>query len=275
MAEEKKEPNNESNQASESKKTPEKKKSNTKKILLWSFGITLAIFLVLIGITCWVLATIFNSQPLSMVAKSTDLEVVQQCSDKFARLLEKNQDDPNALYKDQTVVFSKKEVNKVLDNLTIGAREYLNIEHPDTIISDVRFEDGVLYADASQKVAFYNPFGQYVNMKLAIVPRIENKHLYLKVKSMKAGSIELSGDWVQGNIDKELRKFEETENGQLIVGSLKGVKLESDKVYITINPFSLSTLYTTLLLKMFAGGLGEEMGDQNSLQVLELLQQLQ
>lgn len=259
-------------QEQESKETPKKKKGKTKKILLWSFGIFLGLMLIVLCITAWIMAALFDPKPLPLVNKVPDREQYQSCLQKFKDGAVKLQSDPNELVKDQTIILSKKEVNAVLDSLTAVARGYLVMRLPDTTICDVRFEDGALFADVSQKVLVYNPFGQYMNMKLAIIPRVENNHLYLDVKSLQAGSMELSGDWVQGFINKDLKNFEKTDDGQMVVNTIKGLKLEPDKVHITYSPIQVQVLLMQQTLKLFSND-GE--GGADSGDLLKLLQLLQ
>lgn len=267
------EPQKEPNTEQKSKDALAKNKRKAKKILLLILGIFLLILLVVIGIVAWIAAALFDPKPMPTVNKLPDMEQYQSCLMKFQQEVAKTQEDPNALAKDQTIELSKKEVNAVLDSLTTSARAYLAIKLPDTTICDVRFDNGILYADVSQKAMFSTPFGHFVNMQLAIIPKVANQHLYLDVKSLKAGSMELSGDWVQKYIDKDLRDFEKTEDGEMVVRTLKGLRLESDKVYITYSPLQIQLLLTTQLLKLFSDD--EDSNSSNSAELLKLLQLLQ
>lgn len=269
------EPKKEPNKEQESKETPEKKKGNGKKILLWSLGIVFALLLIVVGIVCYVMSALIDHEPLPTVNKVPDHKQYESCLLKFQEKSKQIASDANELAKDQTIILTKGEVNAILDTYAVAGRAFLIMRFPDTTISDVRFEDGVLYADASQKAPFSTPFGQYLNMKLAIIPRVEDNHLYLDVKSLKVGSMELSGDWVQDYIDKELRKTEQTEDGKMALNALKGLKLSPNDVEITFSPVGVATMQAAQLMKLLSSGSEDGEFGTDSLQLLQLLQQLQ
>lgn len=259
----------------EKQDNPVKKKSTWKRVLLWIIGIFLLIMLICIGLAAWIASSLFDTKPLPEVTKVPDMEKYQSCLSKFQNEILKTQEDTNSLMKDQTIEFSKAEVNAVLDTLTLSARTYLALKLPDTKICDIRFDNGILYADISQKVLFSTPFGQYINMKLEIIPKVANQQIQLNVKSLQAGTMGISGDWVQQHINKEMRKFEQTEDGQMVVATIKGLKLEPDKVYITYNPMQVQMLLTNQLLKLFSDEGGQELNLGNSQELLKILEALQ
>ena len=259
----------------------QEKKNTVKKVLFWALGIILAIMLMIIGTAIWMAAAIFDENPMPPVNKVPDMQQYQACLMKFQEAVLKPQDSTDALTKDQTLEFSKAEINALLDTLALSARTYLAMRLPDTTICDARFENGVLYADVSQKFLFSNPFGKYINMRLAIIPKVADQQLYLKVKSVTAGSMELSGKWVQHQIDQELRNFEQTEDGQMVIATIKGLRLEPDKVYITYNPMQLQMLLTNQMLRLFSDQSGLELKlnngslNGNTEDLLKLLEGLQ
>lgn len=242
------------------------KKKNRKKIIFWILAILFVLLLIPVIIAIWVCAVLFDEKPLPTVNKTPDFQQYESVIKKFKP--GKNENTEEALMKDKTVALSKTEVNAVLDSLTAGARGYLAVKLPDTSISDIRFENGALHADVSQKSAFSTPFGKYMNMKITLIPRIEDKHMYLEVTNLSVGSIQLSGNWIQKYIDKDLQNFEKTDDGKLIISMLKGLQLEKDNVKVTFNPFQVQMFLMQKALSIFSEG-GSDGGISDLLQLLK------
>jgi len=246
------------------------KKSNVKKILLWILGIIFTLILILVGIIAWICAALFDQEPLPIVKRDVDLSQYNSCIAKFKIKKQEGESAEAAYLKDKTVDLSQDEVNAILNSLTAGARGYLAVKLPDTTIADIQFKNGALYADVSQKATFATPFGKYMNMKLTMIPRIENQHLYLDVTNLSVGSMVVSGDYVQQFIDKDLKKFEKTENGQTVITMLKGLELDDDSVKVTFNPMQISMFLMQKALSIFS-----ESGNGGSSDLSDLLKLLQ
>ena len=243
-------------------KIEQPKKRSVKKIVFWILGIMLVLMLIPVVVAAWICAALLDPQPLPARDCQPDFSQYESCIKKFQIRQEEGESLEAAMIKDKTVQLTKAEVNAVLDSLTAGARGYLAVRLPDTTICDVRFEKGALYADVSQKAAFSTPFGNFMNMKITIIPRIENQHLFLDVKKLSVGTMQLSGDWVQKYIDKDLKNFEKSDNGQMIVSMLKGLQLGDDYVKVTFNPMQVNMFLMQQALSIFSeGGDSSNMSD--------------
>lgn len=243
-------------------KIDQPKKRSVKKIVFWVLGIMLVLTLIPVGIAAWVCAALLDPQPLPTMERQPDMSQYASCMQKFQVQPEEGESREAALLKDKTVKLSQAEVNAVLDSLTVAARGYLAVKLPDTTICDVRFENGALHADVSQKAAFATPFGNYMNMQITIIPRIEDQHLFLDVKNLSVGTMQLSSNWIQKYIDRDLKDFEKTDDGQMIVSMLKGLQLGTDYVEVTFNPAQISIFLLQKLFSSFSeGGDGGNMSD--------------
>jgi uncharacterized protein YpmS len=249
------------NKVANSEEKKETGKRTGRKIILWIMGILLICILIAIGIATWLCATLFDEKPLQIINNEPDYSQYKSCIKKFKIKPKDGESLEDALMKDKTVDLSKDEVNAVLDSLTFGARGYLAVKLPNTTLSDLRFENAALHAKVSQKSAFSTPFGDYMNMTITITPRIENNHLYLDVRNLSVGSMTLSGDWVQKYIDTDLKQFEKTDDGQMIVTMLKGLQLEKNSVKVTFNPMQVNMFVMQKALSIFSNGDGGDLSD--------------
>ena len=249
-------------------KTAEKRRRG-RKVLHWYLGTILLGILIALGIIAWICAALFDSKPLPKISRDPDPSQYQSCINKFRVRPEGGENFQQALLKDKTVELSKKEVNAILNPVVLGAREYFKVKLPNTTISDVRFENGALHADISHKNTFSTPFGNYLNMHLTLIPRVEDGHLYLDVKKLSVGTVDLSGDWIQQYIDKNLRHFEKTNDGKMIVNMLKGFHTEADSIEVTFNPMQVNIFIIQKTLRIFSDkGKGKK---GNLSKMLELL----
>ena len=246
------------------------KKSNGKKILLWILGIVFTLILIMLAIAAWVCAALFDQKPLPIVKREVDLSQYNSCIAKFKIQRSEGESAEAAYMKDKTVDLSQDEVNAILNSLTAGAREYLAVKSPKTSIADIHFKNGALYADVSQEATFATPFGKYMNMKLTMIPRIENQHMYLDVTNLSVGSMVVSGNYVQEFIDNDLKNFEKTENGQTVITMLKRLELDDDSVKVTFNPMQISMFLMQKALSIFSESGNDEGSDLSDL--LKLLQ---
>lgn len=244
------------------------KKRTGKKILLWCLGIVLFGIVAALGITAWICAALFDHKPLPVVSRQPDTSQYQSCISKFQVQPKEGESVQEAWARDKTVALSKKEVNAILDSITVGAREYLKVKSPDTTISDVYFKNGALHAKVSQKNVFPTPFGNYMNMRLILIPRIEDGHLYMDVKKLSTGTIDVSGEWIQEYIDNDLKHFETTDNGKVVVKMLKGLQLGEDNIKVTFNPMQVNMFLMQKALSIFSG----EGGGGDLSEMLKLLQ---
>jgi len=248
-------------------KTPSvPKKNKGKKLLFWILAIIACLMLITLAFTAWFLAGILDHEPLPTVLKVPDFIQYQNCINKIQQKIFNNNTGST---EDQTLEFTKAEINALLDSSTQISRIYLAKKIPDIKICDVSFEKGALYANISQKIPFSTPFGRYMNIKIQLIPRIKNKHLYVKIRSLSLGTMQLSGMFVQEYIDTKLIEFETSKHHKMLIKTLKSLQLDENKIIITFNPQQIQILLMHQALQIFS----DKKNDSNTFyNLLNLLQ---
>lgn len=203
--------------------------------------------LIVIGIAAWVCSELFDHKPLEEITRTPDYKHIENITKKFG--IDRDNKNKNnmpqqliALFMtpSKTVELSKEEVNALLDYSTMGARVYLAQKMPNLSLSDMKFENGALCADISFDSGYSTPFGKYLNGKIKLIPTISKKQFHLTITNLSLGGIAVSGDTLQPTIDKDLKDFEETEDGKAILTIVTDFSVSKEYIKITFKPQELT-----------------------------------
>jgi uncharacterized protein YpmS len=197
---------------------PIKKSKKNKYLLFGCLGLMLLVVVVIISFVLWGLSALFDEKPLEEVAKNPDPDKMVSIAEKFGLDQQGGGDQQEMMMQllntlmetSKTISLSKSETNALLDYAVVGGREYLKQKFPFVILADAYFDNGCLYVSASYKNTFSTPFGQYLNMKMTLIPGVENNHISLKVKKLDVGVINVSGESLQQMLDEVIDDFERT-----------------------------------------------------------------
>ena len=220
-----------------------KEKQKRKRILFWISLILLILILCLIGIILWVMASLFDHEPLKVVNKPPNYDTLEEISEKFGIARESDSSKDNIshyatlLMQDVKVVeLSGDEVNVLCDASLPLSRIYLEGNIPELTIAGCQFNEGKLIVDCSFESSFSTPFGKYMNMHIVFTPQIWNKHFSLKIHSVSVGSYTIKGGHLQDAVDAEVVKFENSKMGKDVLNLITALCMEKKRVTVIFKP---------------------------------------
>jgi len=253
---------------------PAKKSKKNKYLLFGCLGVMFLTIIIIVLSVLWVFSALFDDKPLEEVAKNPDPDKMVSIAEKFGIDQKESGDQQEMVMQllntlmetSKTVTLSKEETNALLDYAVVGGREYLKQKFPSVSLSNAYFDNGCLYVAASYKNTFSTPFGQYLNMKITIIPGVKENHISLSVKNLEVGSITVSGNSLQTKLDEGIADFEKTKDGKMFLEVVSHLDVKQESVTITFNPQKMTM---TLLNSM---GAGQDKGGLDADALMQMLQ---
>jgi len=259
---------------------PEKKKSKRKKTLLWGClgcaGVSLLLIACLIGVLVWVFSSIFSEKPFPLVTRTPDSDALASATAKFQTALTGggngdvealaamlNGQQPNASAAtggEKEVTIDTRETNALIDSSLAylhgqdlsGNDSEMKLLGMKLQIADAIFENGVFKVKASLKGADLG-FGAWINADAEFIPGIKDRHFVLKMRKLKVGSMDFPPDSFKETVDKELLKFESTDDGKQILDLVSSVEVKEDGVTMKYDPGKL-IMFILQKLSVLGGG---------------------
>lgn len=119
---------------------------------------------------------------------------------------------------------------------------------------NVTFNNGSFLITFSRKLEFDNPFGDYVNARLVVVPEISGEDQNIRVVSSSLGDIPLPVSMVDSRLDGAMEHFKHMRNLEKYSGILKEFKVDKDNnLVIKFDPARVRSFADSYLAEKFPG----------------------
>ena len=178
-----------------------------------------------------------NLKPEDLDSENLDLAKVMQNIDlsKAMQVLS----NPDTLT--GKITLNRKEINALID--AVFTEEQTRTTDNKTFknrIYDAWFKDGRFTLKLTVKSETPTPFGSYCNIEVVFIPQVLEHHLKLDLCSAKIGEYNIPTERVKPFINEELAQFEQTDNGQQLLGFIKSLTVSNNSAELEYDLRNLS-----------------------------------
>ncbi len=219
--------------------------SSKKKIILVVLGVLLAIAIAFVVAACVIMVMVFDSKPFDAKHEAPNPADLASAVGKLTASLGDADDPLKSLAsifsgKDARIELIPKELNALVSS-GIASRKAMT--GGSETLPNVKFEDACFKVEYPAKMPFSTPFGDYVNIYVEAIPKIENKNLTVKILKAKIGSLSIPADTVTEIANKEISKKDSDKDYKQMMEVIKEIYVENGNMIIVYDKKALAMMF--------------------------------